>query len=186
MFENIIFSIYCRYTPGVGAHKLHTESASWNNARQNCHDESASLVILNSIAEAQLVGQLINQAGKDNGWVGAHDFFHEGQFVTIQDESLIEAGYEGWQPGEPNNASPGEDCVSVHTTGRMNDERCDNKLVYVCELPRFRSSVEMNWVQESPSETQDPAGAAVNHTFHQSAASIHNIFNFVLPNGYNP
>ncbi|XP_046624979.1 hemolymph lipopolysaccharide-binding protein-like isoform X1 [Neodiprion virginianus] len=170
------------YTLGIGAHKLHTEVVSWNDARRNCHDENASLVIVNSIAEAELIGQLINRAGKHNGWVGVHDFYHEGEFVTIHDETLIEAGFEGWVPGEPNDLSQGEDCVNVHTTGKMNDDNCNSKFVYVCELPRVRSSVEMNWVQASPSETQDPAGTTVNPTVHQSAVNIHNIFNFVPVN----
>ena len=42
------------YTPGVGAHKLHTRAVSWNDARKMCNDEGGNLAIVNSLIEAHV------------------------------------------------------------------------------------------------------------------------------------
>jgi hypothetical protein len=42
------------YSPGVGAHKLHTRATTWNNARKMCNDEGGHLAIINSIIEAHV------------------------------------------------------------------------------------------------------------------------------------
>jgi len=39
------------YAIGIGAHKLHTRTATWNEARKACNDEGGHLAIINSIAE---------------------------------------------------------------------------------------------------------------------------------------
>lgn len=43
-----------KYTIGLGAHKLHTRAATWNEARKSCNEEGAHLAIINSNAEAQV------------------------------------------------------------------------------------------------------------------------------------
>lgn len=40
-----------RYTMGIGAHKIHTRAATWNEARKLCNEEGGHLAIINSIAE---------------------------------------------------------------------------------------------------------------------------------------
>lgn len=40
-----------RYTVGIGAHKMHTRAATWNDARKLCNEEGGHLAIINSIAE---------------------------------------------------------------------------------------------------------------------------------------
>lgn len=39
------------YTVGIGAHKIHTRAATWNDARKLCNEEGGHLAIVNSIAE---------------------------------------------------------------------------------------------------------------------------------------
>ena len=43
-----------RYSPGIGAHKLHTRAATWNEARKMCNEEGGHLAILNSLSEAHV------------------------------------------------------------------------------------------------------------------------------------
>ncbi|KAJ8871979.1 hypothetical protein PR048_028319 [Dryococelus australis] len=38
-----------------------------------------------------------------------------------------------WLPNEPDNAAPGEDCVTFHVIGRIRDVPCYYELPYVCE-----------------------------------------------------
>lgn len=40
-----------RYTVGIGAHKIQTRAATWNEARKLCNEEGGHLAIINSIAE---------------------------------------------------------------------------------------------------------------------------------------
>lgn len=42
------------YTVGIGAHKLHTIGATFNNARKICSEEGAHLAIIDSLAEEQV------------------------------------------------------------------------------------------------------------------------------------
>lgn len=43
-----------RYSPGIGAHKLHTRAATWNEARKMCNEEGGHLAIVNSLTEAHV------------------------------------------------------------------------------------------------------------------------------------
>lgn len=42
------------YAVGIGAHKLHTRAATWNDARKFCNEEGGHLAIINSIAEERV------------------------------------------------------------------------------------------------------------------------------------
>ncbi|XP_046735841.1 hemolymph lipopolysaccharide-binding protein-like isoform X2 [Diprion similis] len=134
-----LISLYARrknyiYTPGIGAHKLHTATSSWNMARHNCQDEGGHLAVINSADEAQIIGHLVDTANLDMIWIGAHDLFNTGEFVTVQGESIFKAGYNSWERGEPNNAENVEHCVTIKRSGRLNDRNCRDTLSYICEL----------------------------------------------------
>jgi len=42
------------YAMGIGAYKLHTRIATWNEARKACIEEGGHLAIVNSIAEERV------------------------------------------------------------------------------------------------------------------------------------
>lgn len=43
-----------KYSPGIGAHKLHTRATTWNEARKMCNEEGGHLAIVNSLSEAHV------------------------------------------------------------------------------------------------------------------------------------
>ena len=45
-------------------------------------------------------------------------------------------GYQNWNPGEPNDWGPGEDCTEIHVgNGKWNDMPCSEQMSVVCENP---------------------------------------------------
>ncbi|XP_046468154.1 uncharacterized protein [Neodiprion pinetum] len=131
------------YTPGIGAHKVHTQAVSWSDAWAKCRDEGAHLAIINSQAESKLVVELLAKAGSVIGsndpnyaHIGFHDMYKKNQWVTIEGQSLFEAGFSEWHQGEPNNKDGNERCGSIDARdGKFNDQNCASKITnFVCEL----------------------------------------------------
>ncbi|XP_046736231.1 hemolymph lipopolysaccharide-binding protein-like [Diprion similis] len=131
------------YTPGIGAHKVHTQLASWSDAWVKCRDEGAHLAIVNSQAESKLIVQLLAKADPVKGGnvadfvhIGFHDLYQKNQWVTIKGQSLFEAGFSEWYQGEPNRLDGNEHCGSIHRRdGKLNDQSCTSKMTgFVCEL----------------------------------------------------
>ena len=70
---------------GFGYYKLNRKRLSWGDAVEACRRDGTHLLILNSDAEARLVGQhmrLSSVTGHDC-WTGVHDIFKEGHYITI-------------------------------------------------------------------------------------------------------
>ena len=76
--------------PGLGYYKMHTVAEKWDDARKICMQEGTHLLILNSGAEMDAVKSIwsknLNISGSnfpDYIYVGVHDRFNEGDFITI-------------------------------------------------------------------------------------------------------
>jgi len=39
-----------------------------------------------------------------------------------------------WFPDEPNNAPPGEDCITLHLEGKLRDVPCFYNLPFLCQI----------------------------------------------------
>ncbi|XP_023724386.1 hemolymph lipopolysaccharide-binding protein isoform X3 [Cryptotermes secundus] len=127
---------------GVGYYKIHTEPKTWQEARQICEQEGAHLAVINSEEESKVLQSLFAPvaAKLKVAWafVGFHDLYNEGQYLTIFDEPLNSSGFYRWVVGQPDNwggndRSPGEDCGSIHTNGGLNDLTCTAKVPFICE-----------------------------------------------------
>ncbi|XP_046734945.1 hemolymph lipopolysaccharide-binding protein-like [Diprion similis] len=131
------------YTPGIGGYKVHTRAVPWNEGRLICNQEGGYLAILNSKAEANVVGELFRNAPPITGStseqfaaIGFHDRFRQGQFVTIHSQTLEKAGFSEWADGQPDNWHNNEHCGSLYKrTGKLNDVNCDIPLGFICEIP---------------------------------------------------
>ncbi|XP_063245051.1 hemolymph lipopolysaccharide-binding protein-like [Bacillus rossius redtenbacheri] len=132
--------------PGLGHYKLHTAPLDWKQARAKCAEEGAHLAVVNSEAESAVLRQLLAQhphvAGSDSqnyAYIGFHDRYVEGQYVTVLGTPLEAAGFARWAgPTQPDNAGGGagkvgEDCGSLHRNGGLNDITCSHKLPFFCE-----------------------------------------------------
>ncbi|XP_054001326.1 hemolymph lipopolysaccharide-binding protein-like [Hylaeus anthracinus] len=125
-------------TPGIGAHKLHTRKLKWNAARKSCENEGGYLVVPNSLAEEAVLIKSMQAANIDNAWLGIHDLFEEGDWMTVMGESLEKSGYDRWTPAIPNdpdNAGGRQNCaILLRKHGGMDDIQCDNTFPYFCEI----------------------------------------------------
>nr|CAD7401454.1 unnamed protein product [Timema poppensis] len=66
-------------------------------------------------------------------YVGITDLRDEGVFYTSIGFPFDPRQDQAWLPNEPDDASPGEDCVTFHTTGKLRDVPCYFELPYICE-----------------------------------------------------
>ncbi|XP_043249688.1 hemolymph lipopolysaccharide-binding protein-like [Colletes gigas] len=125
-------------TPGIGAHKLHTRKQMWNVARKSCMEEGGYLAIPNSLAEEAILLKWMQATKVDRAWLGIHDLFEEGDWVTITGESLERSGYDKWTPaipGDPDNAGGNQNCAAlVGEHGGMDDIQCGDSFFYFCEI----------------------------------------------------
>ncbi|KAG8237277.1 hypothetical protein J437_LFUL017473 [Ladona fulva] len=76
----------------------------------------------------------------DWAFVGFHDRFKEGEYVTIFGQPLNETGFTRWaSPDQPNNWGGAENCGSVHRNGGLNDGDCSSKIPFICEY-------DLSWI----------------------------------------
>jgi hypothetical protein len=76
---------------GVIRYSFHTTGKNWDEARRICDQEGGHLAIINSEAEFEVLQALyaltpVTNDVQRNDWafVGLHDRFVEGEFLTIQ------------------------------------------------------------------------------------------------------
>ncbi|XP_012262890.2 hemolymph lipopolysaccharide-binding protein-like [Athalia rosae] len=129
------------YTPGIGAHKLHTDVARWKDAQTICEGEGGNLATINSAAEAEVIKQLFRESPRHPGsyhssyaLIGFYRNPQRNGFLTVDGRPLENSGYFLWQPTEPNNLYGGENCGSVGSDGLLNDIHCKKKFAFICEL----------------------------------------------------
>lgn len=135
-------------TEGIGAHKLHTRAATWNEARKTCNDEGGHLAIINSKREAEVMMDLFNKsepiknASYDNvAFLGIHDLYKEGEWVNVLGDSLSKSGYTRWSNewgGQPDNGGGKQNCGVFMKDGSLDDVSCDVPFAFFCEIPRLQ------------------------------------------------
>ncbi|CAF4953801.1 unnamed protein product [Pieris macdunnoughi] len=77
--------------------------------------------------------KIVGNFPKDVAFVGVHDWGEHGEWLTINSDTLQEAGYSKFSPGEPNNGSTGEFCGAIYRNGMYNDLLCESRYVFLCE-----------------------------------------------------
>ncbi|KAJ9584075.1 hypothetical protein L9F63_021581 [Diploptera punctata] len=109
------------------------EKKTWFDASQYCASQDSHLAILNSRNEFEAIQKLIPGVGFY--FIGFHDLFSEGNFITVNCQTIKQAGYDNWLKGKPSGTYNGkkEDCGTMNENGLLNDEYCFNKRQFVCE-----------------------------------------------------
>ncbi|XP_069686148.1 hemolymph lipopolysaccharide-binding protein-like [Periplaneta americana] len=127
--------------PGMGYYKLHPDVNTWHGAMKICEEEGVHLAVINSEKEAQILKTLWDKippakikggVHNDWAWIGFHDLYKEGEFVTIFNETLQAAGYKKFHPSEGRGGRT-DNCVLVHRDLQLADYVCDQKNPFFCE-----------------------------------------------------
>ena len=124
-------------TVGIGAHKLNKRKVKWDKARKACMAEGGQLAILNSVKEEKILVDWMNRENINSAWLGVHDQFTEGDWVTLTGESFDTAGYNTWStrwPNLPDNYGGNQNCGVLIKQGGLDDENCHINLPYFCKI----------------------------------------------------
>ncbi|XP_023720909.1 hemolymph lipopolysaccharide-binding protein [Cryptotermes secundus] len=112
--------------------KVYAAENSWVPARDICQKEGAHLAVVNSEAEARFITSLWNSKS-DWAFIGTHDLYEEGIYVTIYNQSLSAAGYDKWFLGEPNGGTA-ENCGVINRNTLLGNYFCNRHLPFICEF----------------------------------------------------
>ncbi|KAJ9590463.1 hypothetical protein L9F63_016494 [Diploptera punctata] len=121
---------------GLGYYKFHTDIKTWEKARETCEKEGAYLAVINSLTEAKTVPSIwikdiFKDWRKDSAYIGNWDPQKNGEFLTVFNETLEEAGYNKWFPDEPNFMGH---CGMLRRNSLLGNTYCNEKLLFICEL----------------------------------------------------
>ncbi|KAG9260034.1 asialoglycoprotein receptor 1-like [Astyanax mexicanus] len=111
-----------------------TEQKTWSDARKDCRERGADLVIINNVEEQKF---LIDQEKQKNDfWIGLTDQYTESVWKWVDGQKLT---HKFWKPNEPNNAGGQENCAAFSAPGESflwawNDLPCSETENWVCEL----------------------------------------------------
>ncbi|XP_060137918.1 asialoglycoprotein receptor 1 [Zootoca vivipara] len=106
---------------------------SWDEAKLDCEDKDAHLVIITSYLEQQFVAQLTKPR---NTWIGLS--MASGVWKWV-DGTAYTIRRIDWRPGEPDNFSiqmpyhPAH-CAHLYRDGLWSDESCSRRYNWVCEM----------------------------------------------------
>ncbi|XP_045448529.1 macrophage mannose receptor 1-like [Melitaea cinxia] len=123
-------------------YKFHRVPRTWSRAFMTCTAEGGQLAIINSETESTVIKEIFaknppasmpGNFWKEVAFMGFHDWGEHGEFLTIEGDTLTEAGFAKFSPGEPNNATTGEFCGAVYRNGMYDDLWCENKYAFICE-----------------------------------------------------
>nr|XP_031826783.1 hemolymph lipopolysaccharide-binding protein-like [Nomia melanderi] len=121
-------------TPDKGFHKLHMRKMTWNRARKSCLEEGGQLAVIRSPLAEQYLHEWMKKEKVSSCWLGAHDQFEEGEWVTVEGKRL---DYERWStdpfPYQPDNYGGNQNCAVFKEHG-MDDVECTEKHAYICEM----------------------------------------------------
>ncbi|PSN46954.1 hypothetical protein C0J52_12569 [Blattella germanica] len=126
-FHNLERKLGYEYIPGLGYYKFHTDLKTWFEARDSCEQEGARLAVMNSDKEVNLllhfwtphpkIGDYTDWR-KDWAYIGIHDNYDEGEYVTIFGDHLNATGYTKWLSGQPNGGV-NENCGVMQRTTNL-------------------------------------------------------------------
>ncbi|KAJ8709542.1 hypothetical protein PYW08_009546 [Mythimna loreyi] len=130
-------------------YKIHIVPRNFSRANLACTAEGGHLAIINNDAEAAVLRDLfakypdtkfVGNFQKGFAFIGFHNWGETWDWRTVHGETLREAGYDKFSPGDPNNYPPGESCGGIFRTGLLIDVWCDRPAAFICEKsPNFRA-----------------------------------------------
>lgn len=117
-------------TGGEGTHRYRvlTATANWTQNKDACAATSTS-AYLAIPGDATELAAIVTASAATRLWVGVTDSATENTWLDVK--AVVQA-FLPWGAGEPDDANPGEDCVSADDT-EFRDDRCNLQFRAVCE-----------------------------------------------------
>ena len=87
-------------------------------------------------------GAIRGAVSTDEAFIGIHDLYNEGDWVTILGDSLHKSGYTKWSElwgGQPDNGGGVQHCGALLKDGSgMDDVNCNIRYAFFCEIDVIR------------------------------------------------
>ncbi|XP_076643425.1 C-type lectin-like isoform X7 [Halictus rubicundus] len=123
--------------PGIGAHKLFKHKVPWNTAREICMREGGQLPMIDSAEKEAVFRSWMTNETLTGVWLGVHDLFEQGTWLTLSGERVATMSYYPWAEGEPNNWHEEQHCGVLWlkaTAAGICDSKCTVKESFICEI----------------------------------------------------
>ncbi|CAH2229590.1 jg11315 [Pararge aegeria aegeria] len=118
-------------------YRLHDLATHWQQARQMCESEGTTLLIPDTLDEVENLKLLMSnmKAHYTAIFVGIHDSFSDGNFVTVRGDPIAGTTLELlWAEGRPDNQNGSEHCVVMSREGLLDDRPCSEIYPFVCKI----------------------------------------------------
>ncbi|KAJ8709530.1 hypothetical protein PYW08_009534 [Mythimna loreyi] len=123
-------------------YKFHKHPKIFAQANLACSAEGGHLAIINSDTEATVLKELfakypdsalVGMIWKYVALIGFSDWSDHTEWRTIHGQTLTEAGYDKFGPGNPDNSGHGQYCGAIFRSGQLDDMFCDKVAAFICE-----------------------------------------------------
>ncbi|KAJ8709545.1 hypothetical protein PYW08_009549 [Mythimna loreyi] len=126
-------------------YKFHRVARNFSRAAFACSAEGGHLAIVNSNTEATVLSEIFSQIPKNEimvarpewwknvTFIGFHNWGERVEWRTVHGQTLNEAGYNIFYPGEPNGEDTGEFCGCIFRSGLLCNIWCDKEFTFICE-----------------------------------------------------
>uniref|UniRef100_A0AAV2MFX1 C-type lectin domain-containing protein n=1 Tax=Knipowitschia caucasica TaxID=637954 RepID=A0AAV2MFX1_KNICA len=115
---------------------------SWSHAQSHCREHYSDLA---SVSDMKDLEKLKSAArGHTDFWIGLHRTSNQRTWYWSQPTVKYNAAESVWVPGQPNNYDGGaNNCVTLDTSGRLNDIPCDEKnSCFICFQGPIKKTLE--------------------------------------------
>ncbi|XP_066490319.1 secretory phospholipase A2 receptor [Tiliqua scincoides] len=126
-------------------YKLHKEEKNWNEALLSCQDDNSSLISITSLADAEIIINLLENENVNETWIGLHSNKTPVEFEWSDGTSVT---HTSWHKQEPNiHQRESQHCISAQShDGLWKVKSCEDKYFYICKktgnVGNFISEVE--------------------------------------------
>ncbi|XP_068083151.1 hemolymph lipopolysaccharide-binding protein [Anabrus simplex] len=123
--------------PGVGYYKSTKKILSWDDARKECKEDGAHLMVIDTDQKKEVFKILYlrqwPKVSSDGTYlvnlVGVHDPEKTGHFVTVLGDPVEKSR---WARGQPDGGD--QHCGAARWTGELHDISCSMKSAFICEI----------------------------------------------------
>ncbi|XP_063376655.1 secretory phospholipase A2 receptor-like [Cydia fagiglandana] len=125
-------------------YKFHRVAQTWHRAAGVCHAEGGHLSVINSEIESLVIKTIFENNPADTLFGATHDFIafigawkwniEDGEWLTVNGQTLDEAGFAEWGDSQPNNLGGDQTVLSVQRGGKLDDRSPHIKESFICEI----------------------------------------------------